>query len=501
MSELLANLALGFSVAAHPYNIGFCLLGTLVGSLVGVLPGIGTVATVAMLLPITFGLPPVGALIMLAGIYYGAQYGGSTTSVLVNIPGEAGSVVTCLDGHQMARQGRAGAALAIAAIASFFAGCVATVLVAALGAPLTSLALLFGPAEYFSLMVLGLIFAVVLAKGSVLNAIAMILTGLLLSMLGSDLETGAGRMTFDIPELSDGIGFSNVAMGVFGFAEIIRNLEMSQESRDIVHGKIKGLMPTRQDLVDASGAIARGTILGSLLGILPGGGAVVSSFAAYTFEKRIAKHPERFGRGEIRGVAAPEAANNAAAQTSFIPLLTLGIPPNAVMALMVGAMTIHGIVPGPQVMTKQPDLFWGMIASMWLGNLMLIVTNLPLVGVWVSLLRVPYRLLYPSIIVFCCIGIYSINNSPTDVVISAVFGLVGYWLTKHDFEPAPLVLAFVLGPLMEENLRRAMLIARGDATVFITRPISGVLIAVAAGLLVLAALPMIRKRRDEVFVE
>jgi putative tricarboxylic transport membrane protein len=501
MSELLANLALGFSVAAHPYNIGFCLLGALVGTLVGVLPGIGTVATVAMLLPITFGLPPVGALIMLAGIYYGAQYGGSTTSVLVNIPGEAGSVVTCLDGHQMARQGRAGAALAIAALSSFFAGCVATVLVAALGTPLTSLALLFGPAEYFSLMVLGLIFAVVLAKGSILNAIAMILTGLLLSMIGSDLETGAGRMTFDIAELSDGIGFANVAMGVFGFAEIIRNLEMSQESRDIVKGKIKGLMPTRQDLIDSSSAIARGTILGSLLGILPGGGAVVASFAAYTFEKRISKHPERFGHGEIRGVAAPEAANNAAAQTSFIPLLTLGIPPNAVMALMVGAMTIHGIVPGPQVMTKQPELFWGMIASMWLGNLMLIIINLPLVGVWVTLLRVPYRLLYPSIIVFCCIGIYSINNSPTDVVTAAVFGLVGYWLTKHDFEPAPLVLAFVLGPLMEENLRRAMLIARGDATVFITRPISGVLIALAAGLLVLAALPMIRKRREEVFVE
>jgi putative tricarboxylic transport membrane protein len=501
MSELLANLALGFSVAANPYNIGFCLLGALVGTLVGVLPGIGTVATVAMLLPITFGLPPVGALIMLAGIYYGAQYGGSTTSVLVNIPGEATSVITCLDGHQMARQGRAGAALSIAAIGSFFAGCVSTVLVAALGGPLTSLALLFGPAEYFSLMLLGLIFAVVLAKGSVLKSIAMVLTGLLLSMVGSDLETGAGRMTFDIAELSDGIGFTNVAMGLFGFAEIIRNLEMSQESRDIVKGKISGLMPTRQDLIDSSGAIARGTVLGSLLGILPGGGAVVASFAAYTFEKRISKHPERFGRGEIRGVAAPESANNAAAQTSFIPLLTLGIPPNAVMALMVGAMTIHGIVPGPQVMTKQPELFWGMIASMWLGNLMLVVINLPLVGVWVSLLRVPYRLLYPSIIVFCCIGIYSINNSPTDVVIAATFGLFGYWLNKHEFEPAPLVLAFVLGPLMEENLRRAMLIARGDVTVFLTRPISAGLIAVAVGLLVIAALPMMRKRREEVFVE
>src|SRR6476469_7974411 len=502
MSELLANLALGFSVAAHPYNIGFCLLGALVGTLVGVLPGIGTVATVAMLLPITFGLPPVGALIMLAGIYYGAQYGGSTTSILVNIPGEAGSVVTALDGFQMAKQGRAGPALAIAAIGSFFAGCVATVLIAVLGAPLTKLALAFGPAEYFSLMVLGLIFAVVLAKGSVLKAIAMIVFGLLLSMVGSDIETGASRMAFNVPELADGLGFATVAMGVFGFAEIIRNLDAGAEmDRQLVQEKVTGLMPTKQDLKDSAPAILRGTVLGSILGILPGGGATIASFAAYTFEKKIAKAPSRFGRGAIEGVAAPESANNAAAQTSFIPLLTLGIPPNAVMALMVGAMTIHGIVPGPQVMTKQPELFWGMIASMWLGNLMLVIINLPLVGVWVTLLRVPYRLLYPSIIVFCCIGIYSINNSPTDVVIAAIFGLFGYWLTKHEFEPAPLVLAFVLGPLMEENLRRAMLIARGDATVFLTRPISAGLIAVAAGLLVIAALPMIRKRREEVFVE
>ena len=501
MTELFNNLAMGLAVAAHPYNIGFCLLGTLVGTLVGVLPGIGTVATVAMLLPITFGLPPVGALIMLAGIYYGAQYGGSTTSILVNIPGEAGSVVTALDGHQMARQGRAGAALSIAAIASFFAGSVTTVLVAALGAPLTSLALLFGPAEYFSLMVLGLIFAVVLAKGSVVKAIAMILAGLLLSMVGSDLETGAARMTFNITYLADGIGFSNVAMGLFGFAEIIRNLEMSQESRDIVKAKISTLMPTRKDLVDSAGAIGRGTFIGSLLGILPGGGAIVASFAAYTIEKRISKHPSKFGSGVIEGVAAPESANNAAAQASFIPLLTLGIPPNAVMALMVGAMTIHGIIPGPQVMTKQPELFWGMIVSMWIGNLMLVVINLPLVGVWVSLLRVPYRLLFPSIIVFCCIGVYSINNSPSDVIIAGAFGVIGYWLVKHDFEPAPLVLAFVLGPLIEENLRRAMLIARGDPTVFATRPISAGLLLFAIGLLVVAVLPMMRKRRDEVFVE
>src|SRR5712672_1793090 len=501
MSDLLANLWLGFQVALNPMNMLFCLLGALVGTLVGVLPGIGTVATIAMLLPITFGLPPVGALIMLAGIYYGAQYGGSTTSILVNIPGEASSVVTALDGFQMAKQGRAGPALAIAAIGSFFAGCVATVLIAVLGAPLTKLALAFGPAEYFSLMVLGLIFAVVLAKGSVLKAVAMVVTGLLLSMVGSDLETGAGRMTFDIAELADGIGFANVAMGVFGFAEIVRNLELPAESRDILQSKITGLMPTRQDLIDSSGAIARGTVLGSLVGILPGGGAVIASFAAYTFEKKLSKHPERFGRGAIQGVAAPESANNAAAQTSFIPLLTLGIPPNAVMALMVGAMTIHGIVPGPQVMQKQPELVWGMIASMWIGNLMLIVINLPLVGIWVRLLRVPYRLMFPSIVIFCAIGIYSINNAPVDVVLAGAFGLLGYWLIKHDFEPAPLLLGMVLGPLMEENLRRALLISRGDWSVFLTRPLSAVLMAIAAFLLVLALLPTLRKKRDEVFVE
>jgi putative tricarboxylic transport membrane protein len=513
MYELLANLALGFGVVFQftffdlgpisipiPMNVIYCLIGALVGTLIGVLPGVGSVATIAMLLPITFGLPPTGALIMLAGIYYGAQYGGSTTAILVNIPGEATSVVTTLDGHQMARQGRAGPALAIAAVGSFIAGCIATILVAALGAPLTAIALKFGPAEYFSLMVLGLIFAVVLAKGSLIKAIGMILAGLLMSMVGSDLESGVGRMTFQLPEFADGISFVVVAMGVFGFAEIVRNLEASPESREILNTKITGLMPTRADLKAAAPAIARGTVIGSIIGILPGAGAVIASFAAYTLEKRVSKHPQKFGRGAIEGVAGPESANNAAAQTSFIPLLTLGIPPNAVMALMVGAMTIHGIVPGPQVMTKQPDLFWGMIASMWVGNLMLVVINLPLVGLWVTLLRVPYRLLYPSILVFCCIGIFSINNSPFDVVMAAAFGLVGYWLIKHDFEPAPMLLGFVLGPLMEENLRRAMLIARGDVSVFFTRPISGGLLGLAAILLVLAALPMIRKKR-EVLVE
>src|SRR3954452_5289108 len=507
--DLISNLAFGFSVAVTPMNLLLCLIGAVVGTLIGVLPGIGPLATIAMLLPITFGLPPVGALIMLAGIYYGAQYGGSTTPILVNIPGESSSVGTTLDGHQMAKQGRAGPALAIAAIGSFIAGCFSTVLVAALGVPLTALALKFGPAEYFSLMVLGLVFAVVLAKGSIFKAIAMVMLGLLLSCVGSDIETGQSRMAFDIPELGDGIGFLTVAMGVFGYAEIMRNLEQ-EESRDIVSAKITGLWPTMKDLKDSSGAIARGNgpgaiargpLLGSIRGILPGGGAVIAAFAAYTFEKKISKNPERFGRGAIECVAAPESANNAAAQTSFIPLLPLGIPPNAVMALMVGAMTIHGIVPGPQVMTKQPDLFWGLIASMWIGNLMLVVINLPLVGLWVSLLRVPYRLLFPAILIFCAIGVYSINNAPADAIMVAVFGFVGYWLVKTDFEPAPMLLGFVLGPLMEENLRRAMLIARGDPTTFVTRPISGVLLAIAAFLVVLALLPMIRGKREEVFVE
>src|SRR5437660_8827272 len=502
MYDLISNLWLGMGVAVTPMNVFLCLIGAMVGTLIGVLPGIGSLATIAMLLPITFGLPPVGALIMLAGIYYGAQYGGSTTSILINIPGESSSVVTALDGHQMAKQGRAGPALAIAAIGSFIAGCFSTVLVAALGVPLTALALKFGPAEYFSLMVLGLVFAVVLAKGSILKAIAMILFGLLLSMVGSDIETGASRMAFNVPELADGLGFATVAMGVFGFAEIIRNLDAGAEmDRDLVQQKITGLMPTKKDMIDSAPAIVRGTVLGSILGILPGGGAVIASFAAYTLEKKIAKDPSRFGRGAIEGVASPESANNAAAQTSFIPLLTLGIPPNAVMALMVGAMTIHGIVPGPQVMQKQPDLVWGMIASMWIGNLMLIIINLPLVGIWVRLLRVPYRLMFPSILIFCAIGIYSINNAPVDVILAGAVGLLGYWLIKHDFEPAPLLLGMLLGPLMDENLRRALLISRGDWSVFISRCLPPVLMAVAAGLLVLAVLPTLRRKRDEVFVE
>src|SRR5436189_2266054 len=500
MVDLFNNLALGMAVALSLKNLALCFIGCLIGTLIGVLPGVGPIATITMLLPITFGIDPTGALIMLAGIYYGAQYGGSTTAILVNIPGEATSVVTTLDGHQMAKQGRAGVALGIAAIGSFIAGCVSTLVIAALAAPLTRMALLFGPADYFALMVLGLMFAVVLARGSVLKAIAVILVGVLLSTVGTDLESGEERLTFGWSEIADGIDVAVIAMGMFGFAEIMRNLEMTQ-TRDVVHAAIGNLLPNRKDFADSAWPIARGTFLGGLLGLLPGNGAVLGPFASYTLEKKLAKDPSRFGRGAIEGVAGPESANNAGAQTAFIPLLTLGIPPNAVMALMVGAMTIHGIIPGPQIMTKQPQLFWGMIASMWIGNLMLLVINLPLIGLWVRFLKVPYRLLFPAILIFCCIGVYSINNSPTDVVIAAMFGVIGFWLIKHDFEGAPMLLGFVLGPLMEENLRRAMLIARGDATVFFTRPISAVLLSTAIILLIIAALPKIRRRRDEVFVE
>jgi putative tricarboxylic transport membrane protein len=500
MGDFVGNLTLGFSVALSIKNVALCFAGCMVGTLIGVLPGVGPIATIAMLLPITFGLDPVGALIMLAGIYYGAQYGGSTTAILVNIPGEATSVVTALDGHEMAKQGRAGVALGIAAIGSFFAGTVATLVIAALGVPLTRLAQVFGAAEYFSLMVMGLVFAIVLARGSLLKAVAMILTGLLLSTIGTDLDTGQERLTLGIEALSDGIDFAVLAMGLFGFAEILRNLD-NPETRDVVRRKIGRLLPDRADLKASALPVLRGTGLGALLGILPGNGAVLGPFASYTVEKRIAADPSRFGRGAIEGVAGPEAANNAGAQTSFIPLLTLGIPPNAVMALMVGAMTIHGVIPGPQVMTKNPELFWGMIASMWIGNLMLLVINLPLVGLWVRLLKVPYRLLFPAILLFCCIGIYSINNSATDVLFTAFFGLAGYALLKFGFEPAPLLLGFVLGRLMEEKLRQALAFSRGNLATFVERPISAGLLLVALAMIAIALVPAVRRGRDSVFTE
>jgi putative tricarboxylic transport membrane protein len=498
--DLLSNLALGFGVALTWYNIVFCLLGVALGTLIGVLPGIGPVATIAMLLPVTFHFEPAAALIMLAGIYYGAQYGGSTTAILVNLPGEASSVVTCLDGYQMARQGRAGPALAIAAIGSFFAGCVATLILATLAPPLAELAFKFGPAERFSLMVLGLVAAVTLAHGQLLKAIAMIVLGILLGLVGADPEVGRMRFTFGLPELTDGIGFVVVATGIFAFGEIISNLERGS-SREVFTSNVKGLMPTGDDLRQSWKAIVRGTGVGSLLGILPGGGAVLGSFAAYMLEKKIAKDPSRFGKGAIEGVAAPESANNAGSQTSFIPLLTLGIPSNAVMALMVGAMIIHGIQPGPQVMQERPELFWGMIASMWVGNLLLVVLNLPMIGIWIKLLTVPYRLLYPSILVLCCIGIYSLNNSVVDVGLSVLFGLLGYVFIKLQCEPAPLLLGFVLGPMMEENLRKAMTISHGDPAVFVTRPLSLSMLALAGVLLFILILPSVRRTREEAFQE
>jgi TctA family transporter len=498
--ELLGHLVLGFGVALTPVNLLYALIGVLLGTLIGVLPGIGPVATIAMLLPTTYALQPVSALIMLAGIYYGAQYGGSTTAILINMPGESSSVVTCLDGHQMARKGQAGAALTISALSSFFAGTIATIVIASVAIPLSEFALKFGPAEYFSLMVLGLIGAVVLAHGSLLKAIAMIILGLLLGIVGTDVNSGVARFAFGIPELTDGIGVVTVAMGLFGFAEIITNLESTQQ-REVIAAKIRGFFLTKEQFRKAWPAVLRGTGLGSALGVLPGGGAMLSSFASYTVEKKVAEDPSEFGKGAIQGVAGPEAANNAGAQTSFIPLLTLGIPENAVMALMVGAMTIHNIQPGPQVMTSNPALFWGLIASMWVGNLMLVVLNLPLIGLWIKLLRVPYRLLYPAILLFCSIGVYSINNNNTDIMLTVLFGFLGVVFVKLECEPAPLLLGFVLGPMMEENLRRALLLSRGDPTVFFTRPLSLAMLLMAAALVLLIVLPTFRKTRDAAFQE
>ena len=501
--ELLNNLALGFGVAFTLQNLLYAFGGAMLGTLIGVLPGLGPVATIAMLLPSIYALDATPALIMLAGIYYGAQYGGSTTAILINVPGESSSVVTAIDGYQMARKGRAGAALAAAGLGSFFAGCVGTIIIAAFAPPLTELAFKFGPAEYFSLMVVGLIGAVVLASGSLLKAISMIILGLLLGQINTDVISGVPRYSFDIPELTDGIGFVAIAMGIFGFGEIIANLGQPEEKREVFTKDVKGLWPTADDFKRAFPAVLRGTTLGSLLGVLPGGGALLASFAAYTLEKKMPMKPGEvpFGKGNIRGVAGPESANNAGAQTSFIPMLTLGIPPNAVMALMVGAMTIKGIQPGPQVMTSNPELFWGLIASMWVGNAMLIVLNLPLIGIWIKLLTVPYRFLFPAIMCFCCIGLYTLNNGSFDVFMGAGFALVGYTFYKLGCEPAPLLLGFILGPMMEENLRRALLLSRGDWTTFMTRPLSAGLLIAAALMIVVVTLPAIRKKREVAFKE
>jgi putative tricarboxylic transport membrane protein len=498
--DLIANLGLGFDVALTPVNIFYCFVGVLLGTLVGVLPGIGPTGTVAILLPITFTFEPVTALIMLAGIYYGAQYGGSTTAILINLPGESSSAVTAIDGHQMARQGRAGPALATAALGSFFAGTVATFLLAIAAPPLARMALKFGSAEYFSLIVLGLVASVALAHGSIIKALAMIVFGLLLGMVGQDLYSGQPRFTFGFFELYNGINFVSLAVGVFGVAEILRNLE-SESTRTVLVEKVKNLWLTKDDFRRIVNPVLRATGLGSLLGVLPGGGHVLASFASYSLEKKLSSNEAEFGKGAIEGVAGPEAANNAAAQTSFIPLLTLGIPAHPVMALMIGAFIIHGITPGPNVINDETALFWGLIVSMWVGNFMLVVLNLPLIGLWVKMLTIPYRMLFPAIIAFACIGTFSIGLNQFDIYAIAVLGVIGYVLVKLDCEPAPLLLGFVLGPLLEEHLRRAMIISRGDPMTFIERPISATLLALAAIAIILSLLPAIRRKREEVFVE
>jgi len=498
--DLIGNLALGLGTALSPENLLYCFVGTLVGTFIGVLPGIGPTATIAMLLPITYYLTPTASLIMLAGIYYGSQYGGSTTAILMNLPGEVSSSVTAIDGYQMARQGQAGKALAIAAIGSFVAGTFATFLIALVALPLTAVALRFGSTEYFALILLGLVTSTALAHGSVVKAIAMIVTGMLFGSVGTDVDSGAFRFNFGLIQLSDGLSTVAVALGIFGIAEILRNLEQMPDHAAGT-ARITSLMPDRRDLRAAAWPIARGSLLGSFLGTLPGAGSIISAFTAYTLEKRLSRHPERFGKGAIEGVAAPESANNAGAQTSFIPLLTLGIPSHPLMALMVGAMMIQGIAPGPNVVTNQPALFWGVIASMWIGNAMLLVLNLPLVGIWVSLLKIPYRILLPSIVAFSAIGVFTVNSSAFDLYVLVGFGLLGYLFSKLGCEPAPFLMGFVLGDLLEEHLRRAMVFSGGDATVFVTEPISGALLLVTVAVLAAVALPAIARGRQRVFVE
>ena len=498
--DIFANLALGFSTAFSWANLFYCFVGVVLGTLVGVLPGLGPVATIAMLLPITFAFQPVTALIMLAGIFYGAQYGGSTTAILVNLPGEASSVITALDGHAMAKRGEAGKALAIAAIGSFIAGTIATFLIALFAPPLSAMAMKFGPAEYFSLLVLGLIISIVLARGSLLHALGMIFLGLFLGIIGTDVNSGATRFTFDMPDLADGVGFVVLAMGIYGTGEIVGNLE-KKETRDLLMKNVTGLRLSWKELKKIMPSILRGTTVGSFLGILPGGGAVLSSFASYAVEKKFAKSDIPFGEGAPEGVAGPESANNAGSQTSFIPMLTMGIPSNPTMAIMIGALMIHSIQPGPSMINEQPALFWGLIASMWIGNLFLIVLNLPMIGLWVKLITAPYHLLYPMILVFCAIGVISINNTEFDVYLMALFGFIGYIFNKLDCEPAPMLLAFILGPMMEEYLRRALLMSSGDFTVFVTRPLSATLLAISVVALVVVLLPAISQKREETFKE
>ena len=489
--EMIQGLFYGFEVALQPANLFYCFLGVLIGTLVGVLPGLGPASAMAILLPATFKVAPVSSFIMLAGIYYGAMYGGSTTSVLVNIPGEAASVVTCLDGHQMARQGRAGPALGIAAFGSFIAGTIALIGLTFLGPPLAGVALKMGPPEYFSMMIVGILLLTYLSSGSMLKALIMAGVGLIISTVGMDTISGEFRFTYRIRALLDGIGMVPVVMGLFGISEVLINLE-TELRRNIVSGRVKNLFPTLKDWAASIWAILRGAVLGFFMGIIPGGGAVIAAFASYAIEKKVSKHPEEFGKGAIEGVAGPEAANNAAAGGAFIPLLTLGIPANPVVAILLGALIIHGLQPGPLLLSKSPDVFWGTIVSMYIGNAMLLVLNLPLIPLWVQVLRVPYYLLYPLIFLFCLIGSYSIENNTGDVFIMIIFGIVGYLMRKFGYEGAPLVLALVLGRMLETTLRQSLLLSRGDFSVFITRPISLGFLIVAVLLLVV---PMVTGRK------
>ena len=494
--DIFDGLMLGLSTATAFSNFVYCFLGVLLGTAVGVLPGLGPVATISMLLPFTFGLPVDTALIMLAGIFYGTQYGGSTTAILMNLPGEASSVVTTLDGHEMAKQGKAGRALAAAAIGSFFAGTVGTLFIAVAAPLLAGLALTFGPAEYFSLIVLGLVTSMVLTSGSLLTAFGMALLGVLLGMVGTDINSGAARYTFGTPNLLDGLNFVVVATGVFGLGDVLVNLE-NERSRMASIAPVSSLFPTREDWRRMVGPILRGTGIGVVLGVLPGAGVLLASFSAYAMEKKVSRHPEEFGKGAIEGVAAPESANNAAAQTCFIPMLTLGLPGTATMALMIGALVVQGVQPGPEILSQQPALFWGLVVSMWIGNVMLLFLNLPLVGMWAKLISVPYHFLFPMICVFMAIGVYSINNSVFDVELMVLFGLLGYFFRKVGAEPAPLILALILGPMAEEYLRRTLLLSHGDATVFFTSPVSLGTLIVAALLLLSIVSPAFRRVREE----
>lgn len=497
---LIENLGIGLAVAFTPANLLYCFIGALFGTLVGVLPGLGPLASIAMLLPLTFSLPPESALIMLSGIYYGAQYGGSTTAILLNLPGESSSVVTAIDGYKMAQKGKAGQALVTAALGSFFAGSVATLLIAVAAPPLAKAALNFGATEYFALMVLGLVAAISLASGSILKAFIMAVLGIVLGLAGTDVQTAVPRFTFNVPELADGINFVAISMGVFGIAEILRNLTQESSEPARVH-RVGRLRLSGEEFKQIIAPVLRGTGIGSVLGILPGGGALLASFASYAVEKKTSRKPHHFGHGAIEGIAGPEAANNAGAQTSFIPMLTLGIPSNPVMALMIGALILQGIQPGPNVVVNEPRLFWSLIVSMWVGNLMLIVLNLPLVGIWVKMLAVPYNALFPAIVAFTCIGVFSVSNSSVDVLVMAGFGLVGFILIRLDFEPAPMLLGFILGPMLEENLRRALTLSRGNYAVFFTNMTSVILLAVALVMLLLVLIPSVRAKRDEALVE